>query len=96
MTASNAAAEYELLSDRTYTESQRVKCYACGHKHLEGEISCDANVSLGVATSGTERATEIVRVIVREPGTKPSETVLRRVALCADSIGWFRLACVGV
>ena len=39
---------------------------------------------------------QIVRVIVRERGTKASETVLKRIGSCADSIGWFRLACVGV
>jgi hypothetical protein len=41
-------------------------------------------------------AAQIVRVIVRERGTKASETVLKRIGSCADSIGWFRLECVGV
>jgi hypothetical protein len=39
---------------------------------------------------------KIVRVIVRELGTKAAETVLKRSPVFADFIGCFRLACVGV
>ena len=37
-----------------------------------------------------------VRVIVRELGTTPSNTVLKRAAFCVDSIGSYCTACVGM
>jgi len=39
---------------------------------------------------------ENVRENVRELGTKPAETSLKQSRFCADFIGSFRLACVGV